>query len=87
MLSLLSIDESLNDKVLILCLRKHLMGSDQTKAVRQHYTRFRKIIMHPYKKKYALVLREKRTKLVKRTQQIVTQNTDVHTVKPSKIKA
>ncbi|MBS5431876.1 MAG: hypothetical protein KHX75_12490, partial [Lachnospiraceae bacterium] len=46
-----------------------------------------KIIMHPYKKKYALVLREKRTKLVKRTQQIVTQNTDVHTVKPSKIKA
>ena len=38
-------------------------------------------------KKYALVLREKRTKLVKRTQQIVTQNTDVHTVKPSKIKA
>ena len=43
--------------------------------------------MHPYKKKYALVLREKRTKLVKRTQQIVTQNTDVHTVKPSKIKA
>ena len=38
------------------------------------------------KKKYALVLREKRTKLVKRTQQIVTQNTDVHTVKPSKIK-
>ena len=43
--------------------------------------------MHPYKKKYDLVLREKRTKLVKRTQQIVTQNTDVHTVKPSKIKA
>ena len=25
-----------------LCLRKHLMGSDQTKAVRQHYTRYRK---------------------------------------------